>query len=148
MISASLCFSKKESSLFGRSISSSFSVVSRFYDHFRLLLPMWTKHSYFLTGRHAWASWATIDMIFDNSDWFTFMKAEIAVEIAFFLVILLHVHELDLLQVPGSGTELDEMFIQAVAASFVDVHILAVVHNVITEIFIADIHVVACFDDT
>ena len=104
---------------------------------------MWTKHSHFLAGRHAWTSWAPIDMIFDNSDRFTFMKAEVAVEIAFFLVILLHVHEFDLLQVPGSGAELDEMFIQAAAASFVDVRVLTAVHNVITEI-----RVVACFDDT
>ena len=109
---------------------------------------MWTEHSYFLTGRHAWASWTTIDMIFDNSDWFTFMKAEIAVEIAIFLVILLHVHEPDFLQVPGSGAELDEMFIQAAAASFVDVRVLTAVLNVITELFIVYIRVAACFDDT
>ena len=146
-ISVTLLF-KKEHSLFGRSISSFFSVVSRFDDHFRLLLPMWTKHSHFLAGRHAWTSWAPIDMIFDNSDWFTFVKAKIAVEIVFFLVLLLHVHEPYLLQVPGSGAELDEMFIQAAAASFTDVRILTAVHNIITKIFIVSFRVVACFNDT
>ena len=108
---------------------------------------MWTKHSNFLAGRHAWARWAPVNMIFDNSDRFTFVKAEIAVEIVFFLV-LLHVHEPDLLQVPGSGAELDEMFIQAAATSFVDVRILTAVHNIITKIFIVCFRVVTCFDDT
>ena len=75
------------------------------------------------------------------------MEAEITVEFLFVLVIL-HVHEPDLLQVPGSGAELNEMFIQAAAASFVDVRVLTAVLNVITELFIVCIRVVACFDDT
>ena len=65
------------------------------------------------------------------------MEAEITVEFLFVLVIL-HVHDPDLLQVPGSGAELNEVFVEAVASCF-DVLILTAVHVVITNILMVDL---------